>query len=53
MDHTEPLQLAQSLAMSSDITDADRSLLIDMLHELSERRRNDPWFSTVPDRTLS
>jgi hypothetical protein len=36
------LQLAQSLALSSDLTDADRSLLIDMLHELSKRRRNDP-----------
>jgi hypothetical protein len=36
--HTQPLQLAQSLAMASTITEADRSDLIEMLHELAERR---------------
>jgi hypothetical protein len=39
--HTQPLQLAQSLAMASTITEADRSDLIEMLHELAERRRTD------------
>ena len=39
--HTQPLQLAQSLAMASTITDADRTDLIEMLHELAERRRHD------------
>jgi hypothetical protein len=37
--HNQPLQLAQSLAMASTITEADRSDLIEMLHELAERRR--------------
>jgi DNA-binding TFAR19-related protein (PDSD5 family) len=36
--HTQPLQLAQSLAMAATITEAD---LIEMLHELAERRRAD------------
>jgi hypothetical protein len=39
--HTQPLQLAQSLAMAATITEADRSDLIEMLHELAERRRAD------------
>jgi hypothetical protein len=39
--HTQPLQLAQSLAMASTITESDRSDLIEMLHELAERRRAD------------
>ena len=39
--HTEPLQLAQSLAMAATVTEADRSDLIEMLHELAERRRAD------------
>jgi hypothetical protein len=39
--HTEPLQLAQSLAMAATITEADRSDLIEMLHELAGRRRAD------------
>jgi hypothetical protein len=39
--HTQPLQLAQSLAMAATITEADRSELIEMLHELADRRRAD------------
>jgi len=39
--HTQPLQLPQSLAMAATITEADRSDLIEMLHELAERRRAD------------
>ena len=34
--HTQPLQLAQSLAMASTITESDRSDLIEMLHESAE-----------------
>lgn len=39
----EPLQPAPSLAMSAAITENDRRDLIEMLHELSVRRRVDPW----------
>jgi hypothetical protein len=37
--HTQPLQLVQSLAMATTITESDRSDLIEMLHELAKRRR--------------
>ena len=37
------MQLAQSLAMSGDLTDSTRMDLIDMLHELAARRRISPW----------
>ncbi|MEM8620905.1 MAG: hypothetical protein AAGF73_14395 [Actinomycetota bacterium] len=42
-DHSQPIQLAQSLAMSGDLTDSTRMDLIDMLHELAARRRVAPW----------
>ncbi|MEM9515411.1 MAG: hypothetical protein AAGA42_11205 [Actinomycetota bacterium] len=39
----DPVQLAQSLAMSPDMTDRTRDEVIIMLEELAERRRRDPW----------
>ena len=39
----DPQHLAQSLAMSADISDKMRFELIEMLHELAARRRVHPW----------
>jgi hypothetical protein len=51
----DPIQLAQSLAMSLSITDSARFELIEMLHELAEHRRRarEPLaLPEPPDRQL-
>jgi hypothetical protein len=41
--HADPILLAQTVAMTPSLSESTRHEVIEMLHELTERRQHNQW----------